>query len=269
MPGPSLLFWGLPIDFQQCWGQKSVRATEKPSSYTYCSGPSQIFSCVSGYYQILLFYRLFYVWFQNCCCFSTRKCSLWLQHSRNHDGSTPMLNSWTGVLFIKFCSLFSKHTFRPTSCVWTSSVYRTCFHIDSGLSRFSFVNVWCWIFWWRQERFSPDDPSTRVIFVQVLLNSWTSEAQPRSLPDLLRGLAYNPNSSFYAMVLELPWPYLDLHCSFYISFRNNIVNWGNGYLETTWWLNDFHFQSSRQLLRGTQGCWLLKEALKCGLDDLS
>lgn len=62
---------------------------------------------------------------------------------------------------------------------WTSPVHGTCSQNAPGLSRCPSINLRCWIFWWRQEQVSPEDPSMKAILVQVLLNRWTPNHSSR------------------------------------------------------------------------------------------
>lgn len=62
--------------------------------------------------------------------------------------STPMQNSWTDVLFMKFCALCSQTyicSLWPKSSILTSSVHKTCFQNASGLglSKYSFATFRC------------------------------------------------------------------------------------------------------------------------------
>lgn len=70
-----------------------------------------------------------------CPCYAS--CATGCNRTPKHDGSTPMLNSWQGPLFMKCCSfIFSKHScwLWPKSPISTLSVHSTFKIVSSSVA---------------------------------------------------------------------------------------------------------------------------------------
>lgn len=113
------------------------------------------------------------------------------------------------------------------------------------------------------EQGSPEDPSMKAILVQVLLNRWTLNQNYRfcqilevfcSQSQVLTCFSNTPKShslKYSSIVQTLCWPQVLQKTT--ISYCRLLLTF-SGFVS----INGFDFQSSKQLQRGTQGCWLVE-----------
>lgn len=109
-----------------------------------------------------------------------------------------------------------------------------------------------------QDFVSSKNSSTKTCSLQASLHSWNIQPQLQNLPSLPGGLLQSNHESWLAFLLILEG------VLWYISqsSRTCIPNWGNGYLQTTYYIgnNIGANQSARQLLRGSHSCcWCLRK----------